>query len=604
MLKELGANCLGGGKYGFLLWAPFREKVELRVVSPVPQNVLMKKVEKGYFEAIIEGLEQESRYLYVLDGSLDRPDPASRFQPGGVHGPSGLLRHDSFAWEDSSWINIPLEDYIIYELHVGTFTREGTFDAAAAMLPYLQELGVSAVELMPVAQFPGSRNWGYDGTYPFAVQESYGGPDALKRFVNACHRSGIAVALDVVYNHFGPEGNYLRDFGPYFTDRYRTPWGDAVNFDGPGSDEVRRFFIENALSWANAFHIDALRIDAVHGIFDMSARHFLDELRQEVSSRAERTVYLIAESDLNDARLIRPPEEGGYSLHAQWNDDFHHALHTLLTGESDGYYQDFGELEHIAKALREGFVYSGQFSRFRGRRHGSSTADLPPGHFVVFSQNHDQVGNRMQGDRLAASLPLEKLKLAAAMVVLSPSIPLLFMGEEYGEQAPFQYFVSHSDPGLIEAVREGRKREFSSFGWKGEVPDPEDAATFLRSRIDVGQRKDGTHRELFAFYRELIRLRKELPALRAVSREETDVRSFEREKAVAMLVSHGGDRLLSAANFNGQAVDMPAPGDCRWKRLLDSSLSGSAAEAKTSAGKTEGRLRLNPFSFSLFQGVA
>jgi maltooligosyltrehalose trehalohydrolase len=359
---------------------------------------------------------------------------------------------------------------------VGTFTPEGTFEAIIPHLDELRELGITAVELMPVAQFPGTRNWGYDGVYPFAVQNSYGGPEGLKRLVNACHGRGIAVVLDVVYNHLGPEGNYLWDFGPYFTDRYKTPWGSAINFDGPHSDPVRRLFIENALYWVTEFRMDGLRIDAVHGILDFSAYPFLEELASAVHEKAERLnrrVYVIAESDLNDTRVIRSRELGGYGLDAQWNDDFHHALHTLLTEDQTGYYQDFGRLGDLVKAFREGFVCSGQYSSYRRRRHGNSSRDIPAGCFVVFAQNHDQVGNRMRGERLSQLVCRERMKLAAGVVFLSPFIPLLFMGEEYGETAPFPYFISHSDADLVEAVRRGRREEFAAFGWSQEPPDPQ-----------------------------------------------------------------------------------------------------------------------------------
>ena len=453
--RGLGAIYLGDGRCSFRVWAPRAQQVEVRIVAPGQRIIPLRRDERGYHEVVAESVDPGTRYFYRLDGESERPDPASRFQPEGVHGPSQVV-DSRFSWGDAGWFGLPLRDYIIYELHVGTFTGEGTFAAVVTHLEQLKELGITVLELMPVAQFPGSRNWGYDGTYPFAVQNSYGGPDGLKHLVSACHQRGLAVVLDVVYNHLGPEGNYLGDFAPYFTDRYRTPWGPAVNFDGAHSDEVRRFFIENALSWVTEFHVDGLRIDAVHAILDFSAKPFLQELAEAVHAQAERLnrrIYLIPESDLNDTRLIRAPEVGGFGLDAQWNDDFHHALHTLLTGERTGYYEDFGEIRHLVKGFREGFVYSGEYSPYRRRRHGNSSRSLPAHRFVVFAQNHDQVGNRLRGDRLSHLVSLEALKLAAGVILLSPFIPLLFMGEEYGEIAPFEYFVSHSDPGLIEAVR-------------------------------------------------------------------------------------------------------------------------------------------------------
>ncbi len=491
MRTSLGATYYGDGRCRFLVWAPLAERVEIRQLSPQERSAALEKLPQGYHRAVLTDFDPSGRYVYRLykiqaKEPVERPDPASRFQPEGVHGPSQVVDAE-FDWEDADWHGLPLSQYIIYELHVGTFTPAGTFDAVIAHLDELRDIGITAVELMPVAQFPGTRNWGYDGTYPFAAQNSYGGPQGLKRLVNACHRKGLAVILDVVYNHLGPEGNYLRDFGPYFTDFYQTPWGEAVNFDGPYSDDVRRFFMENALYWVEDCHIDALRLDAVHAILDFSARPFLEELARTVHRAAERLnrrIYCIAESALNDTRIIRPRELGGFALDAQWNDDFHHALHALLTGEQTGYYQDFGRLHQLARAWRRGFVYDGQYSGYRQRAHGNSSRNIPAQQLVVFAQNHDQIGNRMLGERLSRLVSFEDLKLAAGLVLLSPFIPLLFMGEEYGETAPFQYFIDHSDPELVNAVREGRRREFAAFGWEEEPPDPQDEATFLRSKLD------------------------------------------------------------------------------------------------------------------------
>jgi maltooligosyltrehalose trehalohydrolase len=548
----------------------------------------------GYFEIEVQDLDPDTKYLYMIDGKKECPDPASGYQPEGVHGPSAIVRHDSCQWTDQGWHGLPLDDYIIYEIHVGTFTPEGTFDSAAERIPYLKDLGITAIELMPVAQFPGTRNWGYDGAYPFAVQNSYGGPDGLKRLVDACHTNGLAVILDVVYNHLGPEGNYLSNFGQYFTDRYQTPWGTAVNLDGPYSDGVRRFFIENALHWLETYHIDALRIDAIHGIFDLSAYHFLKELKDTVRRVVtERHAYLICESDLNDVRVISPPSEGGYGIDAQWNDDLHHSLHTLITGEKSGYYIDFGRLEYLAKAVGEGFVYSGQYSEFRKRRHGSSTIDRPHSQFVVFIQNHDQVGNRAQGDRISDTLSLEQMKLAACMIILSPNIPLLFMGEEYGETAPFQYFVSHSNKALVEAVRKGRQDDFASFGWDS-VPDPQDEETFLRSKVDLELRNEGRHKELFIFYKEIIRLRKELSSLLRVTKEETTVKTFSAENVVLIKFSE----LFYAASFNDKPTEIPNPFDGAWRELFS---SANAGRPDPTSGNIQGLIRLGPFGFSAFK---
>lgn len=605
---SLGATPLGDGRCRFLVYAPKAEKVEVRLLSPRERTVALERDERGCHHGVAEDVPPGTLYLYRLDGEKERPDPASRFQPRGVHGPSRVVDRDAFPWEDGEWTGLPLESYILYEIHVGTFTPEGTFDAVIPRLDDLRELGVTAIELMPVAQFPGSRNWGYDGVYPFAVQDSYGGPEGLKKLVNACHRREMAVVLDVVYNHLGPEGNYLEDFGPYFTDRYRTPWGEALNFDGPGSDEVRRYFLENALCWLTEFRMDALRLDAIHGIMDFSAYPFLSELANAVRGLAERTerkVYLIPESDLNDARVITPKEEGGLGLSAQWNDDFHHALHVLLTGEKDGYYGDFGSVDHLARAYAEGFVYAGRYSSYRNRRHGNSSRHAAARQLVVFSQNHDQVGNRMRAERLSVLVSFEALKLAAGVVLLSPFLPLLFMGEEYGETAPFLYFISHADGNLIEAVRKGRKEEFTAFRWEGEIPDPQDEATFLKSRIDYGLREGGHHRTLMEFYRELLLLRKDHPVLSRLSKEDIEVTARETEKVLFVRRWRGSGQTATVFHFGSDPVSLSLPfPPGRWERLVDSSDGrwggpGSPAQESLRSHGTV-TLSLNPLSFALF----
>jgi maltooligosyltrehalose trehalohydrolase len=605
-----GARYQGNGRCAFTVWAPLLDTVTLRILAPDERLVPMTRVDQGYWNIQIENVTPGARYHYRLNGEKERPDPASRCQPDGVHGPSQIVDPGEFLWEDGEWKGTLLQDLVIYELHVGTFTREGTFDAIIPHLRYLRDLGITALELMPVAQFPGARNWGYDGVYLYAVQNSYGGVGGLKRLVNACHRNGLAVLLDVVYNHLGPEGNYLRDFGPYFTDKYRTPWGDAVNFDGPYSDEVRRYFIENALFWVTEFHVDCLRIDAIHGIFDFSARHFLRELGEAVHQRAAelgRSVYVVPESDLNDVRVIDPPEAGGYGLDAQWNDDFHHALHTLLTGEQGGYYRDFGKIGHLEKAFREGFVYSGGYSAFRKRRHGSSSRERPARQFVVFSQNHDQVGNRMKGQRLSSMVSFEQLKLAAGVVLLSPFIPLLFMGEEYGETAPFQYFVSHSDEALREAIKKGRKEEFASFGWKGVIPDPGAESTFLNSHIDLELRRRGEHESLLAYYAALLKLRRSMPALSNLSKENLEATGHEKERVLQVRRRQGDSDCIILYAFKDQPVSLTAliPAGT-WVKVLDSCSPewGGTGEraARTLVSREEDLvLRLNPHSVVLYE---
>ena len=603
----LGAVYLGDNRCQFLVWAPSAQKVDVHIVAPEKQTFPLVKNARGYHQAIVEGVAPGYRYFYRLDSERERPDPASRSQPQGVHGPSEVV--DSyFAWEDQEWSGLPLEEYIIYELHVGTFTKEGTLSAIIPYLGELKNLGVTAVELMPIAQFPESRNWGYDGVYPFAVQDSYGGHRGLKHLVNACHQQELAVVLDVVYNHLGPEGNYTADFGPYFAEHYQTPWGAALNFDGPHSDEVRRFFIENALYWLTDFHIDALRLDALHSILDISPCPFIKELAvkfHEQAGKLKRRAYLIGESVANDARLIRTPERGGYGLDAQWNDDFHNSLHVLLTGEQKGYYQDFGGLEHLVKAFQEGFVYSGQYSQYRQRRHGVTSRDIPAHRFVVFAQNHDQVGNRMKSERLSQLVTFEGLKLAAGVVLLSPFIPLLFMGEDYGEKAPFPYFTSHSEPALIEAVRTGRGEEFASFGWQGEMPDPQDEATFLSAKLDHNLREDGQHQILMEFYKELIRLRKETPALARLSKDAMAVFGYEKERIVVMRRWNEDNEVVLLLNFNaGQtSVVLPFPAGS-WHKLLDSADERWWGKGNTipkqldSKGKVT--LTLSPWTFVLF----
>jgi maltooligosyltrehalose trehalohydrolase len=592
----------------FTVWAPFRKTVELKIVAPQSKIVPMEKDDRGYWHAEVHGLSEETQYIYRLDGQRERPDPASHFQPSGVHEPSQIVNHGLFNWTDENWKLFPLEEMIIYELHVGTFTREGTFDAILPRLSELNDLGINTIELMPVAQFPGIRNWGYDGVSLFAVQNSYGGPDRLKKLVNACHEKGIAVVLDVVYNHLGPEGNYLWDYGPYFTDKYKTPWGEAVNFDDAYSNEVRNFYIENALYWIKYYHIDALRLDAVHGISDLSAKPFLQELADSVgqfSSGEKWNVYLIAESDLNDTRIIRKKEIGGYGLDAQWCDDFHHCIHTLLTGEQDGYYCDFGSMADLVKSLREGFVYSGEYSAFRKRNHGNSSKDIPAYQFVVFSQNHDQTGNRALGERLSQLVTFEALKLVAGTVLLSPYIPLIFMGEEYGEDTPFLYFVSHSDPALVEAVRKGRREEFRTFTWEKEPPDPQDDDTFRASKLQWEKRESVKHRILLDFYTHLIGLRKKIPPLMHLNKENLEVYAFEKEKVLCMERWEKKDRVFCILNFNTDDVKLRLPlPEGKWKKIVDSSDVNWKGPGTLLPLETEriSDMKLRRQSFAVFRG--
>ena len=549
-----GAVPLGGGRCRFTVWAPAFERAAVRLGERL---VPLARDPRGVFAGDVDGVRPGDLYRIRLGDTADRPDPASRHQPEGTHGPSRVV-DPAFAWTDGAWTGLPLERLVIYEIHVGAFTPEGTFDAAIGRLDALAELGVTAVEVMPVSQYPGDRGWGYDGTFPYAAQNSYGGPEAMKRFVDAAHARGLAVLLDVVYNHFGPDGNYLWGTGPAFTDRYHTPWGAAINVDGPGSDETREWLIQSALMWVKEFHVDGLRLDAVDTIIDVSARPFLAELAERVKGANPRAL-VIAESDRNDPKLIR-----SYGLDAVWNDDFHHALRTLLTDERDGYYVDFGKPEQLARAFAEGFVYQGERSTFRERRQGVSSKGLEPSRFVVFAQNHDQVGNRMSGDRLTSKLSVEELKLAAAAVLLSPNIPLLFMGEEYGETAPFPYFVSHTDPGLIEAVRKGRREDHRRFHWPGEAPDPQAEATFRAAKLDPSRGNP----ELRAWYRALLALRRE-PPFSILSRES--VRARAQGSTVVVERTTPGARALLVLRFGDDPAPPPPPG--RWTLALDSPLA-------------------------------
>jgi maltooligosyltrehalose trehalohydrolase len=473
-----------------------------------------------------------------------------------VHGPSRIYDQSAFAWSDGGWQAPPLERAVIYELHVGTFTPQGTFDSAIERLDYLVELGITHVELMPVAAFPGGHGWGYDGASLFAVYEGYGGPDGLKRLVNACHVRGLAVLLDVVYNHFGPVGNYSGKFGPYITERHHTPWGGAINFEDWGSDEVRRFFCDNALMWLRDYHIDGLRLDAVHEYFDRSAIHFMEQLADEVhalGAKIGRRLVLIAESDLNDPRVVKPKELGGYGMDAQWSDDFHHALFTVLqsgAGEK-GYYVDFGSVAKLAKALTKTFVQDGTYSKYRGREHGRPVDDLSPHQFLGYIQNHDQVGNRAIGDRVEQIVGMDRAKVAAGIVMTAPFIPMIFEGEEFAASTPFLYFADHDDPEMARAVKEGRRGEFAAFGWDpAEIPDPEDVGTFRWSKLNWDEVHEGQHEEMLEWYRKLIRLRRGSASLNDGTPGRTNV-SFDEDKkwlvmergAVTVMCNLGGERV-------------------------------------------------------------
>ncbi|MFW6074054.1 MAG: malto-oligosyltrehalose trehalohydrolase [Chloroflexota bacterium] len=570
----MGATVTGPERCRFVVWAPFVEKVEVHLLSPEDRYVALERDEQGYHEVEVEGVPAGSTYLYRLDGGQERPDPVSRYQPESVHGPSAVVDPFRYEWGDGSWRGVPLDLLTIYELHVGTYTDEGTFDALVPHLDELVELGITAIELMPVNQFPGERNWGYDGVGLFAVQNSYGGPEGLRHLVDEAHQRGLAVLLDIVYNHLGPEGNYLAEFGPYMTDRYQTPWGPAINFDDSQSDDVRRFFVANALHWIDEYHLDGFRLDAIHAIKDLTAQPFLREMTEAVhtyGARHGRHVHVIAESIMNHPIVCNPDYLGGFGMDSEWNDDFHHALHAFVTGENTGYYGDFGSFGDLVTAYRSGFVYTGRHMGYRGRRHGDVARLYDGPNFVVFAQDHDQVGNRAQGDRLSTMVSFEMQKTIAAVVILSPYLPMLFMGEDYGETVPFQYFVDHSDPDLIEAVRNGRRSEFESFAWQGEVPDPQAPETFERSKLRHDRKTREPCRSLWRWHQALFTLRRSSTALAELDMQQMEVvqyqaerilfvRRWTRDDEVCQIISLGRDR--SATLF-------PVP-EGSWDVVLDS----------------------------------
>ena len=500
------------------VWAPTAGRVEAELTEH-GQLLAMVPEDGGWWAVDDDDIGPGTRYLFRVDGGPGRPDPRSAWQPEGVHGPSCVVDHGAFEWHDHGWEAPRLSDAVVYEAHVGTFSPDGTFLGAIGRLDHVVDLGATHLELMPVAAFGGTWGWGYDGVDLWSPHPAYGSPDELKALVDAAHARGLGVLLDCVYNHLGPDGNFLSAFGPYFTDRYTTPWGEAVNVDDAGSTEVRRFIVDNALMWLRDYHLDGLRLDAVHAIVDTSAVHLLEQLSAEVadlSTELGRRLVLVAESDRNDPRLVQPREEGGLGIDAHWNDDFHHAVHVALTGEQDSYYVDYGGLEPLADALRHAWVYRGQYSEFRERHHGREPEGVPGDRFVGYVQNHDQIGNRARGERASHLLSPARLRIAAAVVMTAPFVPMVFQGEEWGASAPFPYFADHRhDPDLADAVRRGRLEEFATFGWSpDEVVDPEDPATFRSAVLDLDEAAHEPHASLLAWYRDLVALRAAEPCLR------------------------------------------------------------------------------------------
>jgi maltooligosyltrehalose trehalohydrolase len=569
--RSLGITFDAQGQAKVVVWAPLVKQLKLRLCRSGTELSLEKQTE-GYWQLSTSKIKPGDRYKFVLDGK-QLPDPVSLSQPEGVHGPSQALDLNQFSWTDQAWKNFPLEEYIFYELHAGTFTGSGRFDGILEKLPYLKSLGITAIEIMPVAQFPGKRNWGYDGVFPFAVHEAYGGAQELQSLVNACHHHGIAVVLDVVYNHVGPEGNYFSQFASYFTDKYKTPWGDAINFDDAWCDGVRRYMIENALMWFRDFHIDALRLDAVHAIKDFSPQHILADMHDHIDKFMKDTGnvhYLIAELDLNDTRFIRARELGGYGMDAQWIDEFHHALRVTAGQERTGYYADFDGMTHLVKAFRDAYVYDGQYSPHRKKHFGVKADGFDGNKFVVFSQNHDQVGNRMLGERTSKLVSFSMLKVLAAATLLSPYLPLLFMGEEYGETNPFLYFVHHGDETLIKNVREGRKAEFADFHNQGEAPDPQSEETFWNSKLQWHLTDEGKHHQLFMFYQQLISLRKQHAVLCRADRNQMNVYAQNGEHTLLLHRWHMNDHVSVCMNFSTTIQSVSLPSGLNWQKILDS----------------------------------
>ena len=613
--RRCGAVEVSDGSVRWRVWAPKAKAVDLVLIDGGGRrrSLPMRAEAGGYFSHDERAVPEGQRYAFRLDGGEDRPDPCSLWQPDGVPGPSAVVRPGRFQWTDRDWRGVPREDLVFYELHVGTFTPQGTFEAVIPRLPQLRELGVTALELMPVGQFPGSRNWGYDGVLPYAAQNTYGGPQGLAKLVDACHNAGLAVVLDVVYNHFGPEGNYLHEFGPYFTDKYKTPWGAAINYDDKGCDAVRDYVLDNARTWLDEFHLDGLRLDAVHAIYDLGARHILAAIKgvvDEVAARSGRAVHVIAESDMNDPRILYGPERGGHGLDAQWSDDFHHAVHAFLTGERRGYYQDYGDARQLERAMQTPFVFAGDYSPHRGRRHGAAPEGLAGDRFVVCVQNHDQVGNRAAGDRLTTILDHPaKQRLASSLLLLSPHLPLLFMGEEYGERRPFPFFCSFCGEELIRAVREGRKREFADFITHGEaVPTPDEESTYASAVLSWAWPEGSAHAGLRRLYADLLAARKRWPALRDFSRRAARLipggGGRENDDGGVLELIRGGPSVEPGrtvqAYFNLTGRPQPVPVQAEGQAVLFCSESTRYCGQRRDTGQVD---ELLPFECAAFGSV-
>lgn len=603
--RSIGVNFNNSDEAEVVVWAPKATTLSL-VIDGEEDPLQMHPAEYGYWKLITPILKKGSRYKFQINDAGTYPDPASISQPAGVHNSSEAIDLTEFEWTDSTWNNPPLEDFIFYELHTGTFSQKGTFEGIEEKLSYLKELGITAIEIMPIAQFPGERNWGYDGVFPFAVQHSYGGAKALQQLVNACHNTGLAVVLDVVYNHLGPEGNYLDNYGNYFTNKYHTPWGKAVNFDDAWCDGVRHYFIENVLMWFRDFHIDALRLDAVHAIKDFSPKHILREIKEKVNELMEATGkkhYLVIETDLNDNRYINPIEQHGLGMDAQWLDDFHHALRVTAVNERTGYYQDFNGIHHLAKSYTDAYVYDGMYSAHRKKIFGVKASENEGKQFVVYSQNHDQVGNRMLGERTSQLVSIEMQKVMAGAVLISPYLPMLFMGEEYGEANPFLYFVNHTDDELTHAVSQGRKKEFAEFYPNDEAPDPNALETFLKSKLQWDASKQERQQFLLNYYKQFIALRKSVPALHISDRKNVKVTVMQEQQLLVVERKNNTETVVCLLNFS-KKVQSYSIGTVinDWIKIIDSASAewNGPGEIAPASIKT-GTIVLQPESIVLYQ---
>ncbi len=613
--RTIGLNFLEDGSAEIRLWAPYASKVFL-VIKKKLDPIEMEEQEFGYWFIQTDQIKSGDEYGFEIwnekkkekytsnPSKLRRADPAALFFKNGIGEYSSACNVNDFKWTDQNWKGLAQKDYIIYELHTGTFSANGDFISIEAKLDYLLQLGITAIEIMPVAQFPGERNWGYDGVFPFAVQNSYGGPAALQHLVNTCHNKGLAVILDVVYNHVGPEGNYFNDFGPYFTNKHHTPWGSAINFDDADADPVRHYFIENVLMWFRDFHIDALRLDAVHAIKDLGAQHILAEIRKytdQLSAKTGKLHQLFVELDLNDNRYINTLTKGGYGMDGQWIDEFHHALRVAAGQEKNGYYADFNGIEHLAKSYETAYVYDGQYSPHRRKTFGIEAEGNGGEQFIVFSQNHDQTGNRMLGERTSTLLSFELLKLLAAAVFCSPYLPLIFMGEEYGEENPFQFFISHTDKQLVEAVRKGRKAEFAAFQHSEDTPDPQSETTFNHSKLNWECLDQPKHQLLLAYYKNLISIRKSNPALNHLNRKQVSANAIKDQNCLILVRRHEEQKITCLMNFSDREQKLSFPNLSTAKVLLNSAdVQWGGVNKAIASVSDQDQIIINPQSILIF----